>query len=726
MARGERMDEDEIKALVAAEIRDAELYFSDEVVEDRERAINYYNGEMPDTPAADGWSSFKSRDVSDVMGWVLPGIIRVFSASDRMVNYEPRRPGDEQFTDQASDYANYVFWNDNPGYRILWDATHDSLLLADGIVKAYWDDSEECDYSVHSGLTGEQVALLMEEDGVEITAQKDGEPIADVDPMTGQPIEIPTYDIKIKRVTSRGRIRIETVEPENFLIDRNAISIKDSRFVAHRDPHVTRSKLIEMGFDKDIVDSIPRYTFGYSQLSSEATARNADVLTDNIGDKSMDRIELYECYVRADVNGDGIAETVLAYYAGGTGSGTLLDWEIWDDDLPFSQIPCEPVPHRFVSRSLAGEVMDIQQIKTVLFRQMLNNGYQVNNPQKDIESGSILNMDELVNPTIGGVLIRKQGSAPVNYNIVPSIMDSALGAIQAMDQVTEMRTGVSRATMALDPMALQNQTATASQNQRDAAYSQIELIARNQAELGWKDVFSKILRLIVKHQDKPRMIRLRDEWVEMDPRQWNAGMDAVINVGLGTGSRDRDMSMLNMILQSQMSITDRFQASGLSQEALQMVPHIRKTLVKQAEAAGIRNGDDFYPEIPPERLREIMQQQMQAASQGDPKVQAEMQQMQAKMQMEGQKAQAEMQMKMQQMQADAEMKQQEMAMTAQLKREEMAMNAQLRREQMQMEIALKERQLISEIELKKEMSEMGEDGSSDSASSDVRIGGEPG
>lgn len=712
--RDKQMDEDEIKALVAAEIRDAELYFRDEVVSDRERAINYYNGEMPDTPSAEGWSSFKSRDVSDVMGWVLPGIIRVFSASDRMVNYEPRRPGDEQFTDQASDYANYIFWVDNPGYRILWDATHDSLLLADGIVKAYWDDSEECDYSVHSGLTGEQVMLLIEEEGVEVVAQSEGETFVDVGPDAEQ-VEFPTFDVKIKRVTSAGRICIETVEPENFLIDRNAISIKDARFVCHRDPHVTRSKLIEMGFDKEIVESIPRYTFGYSQLSQEATARDPNVVTDNIGDKSMDRVELYECYVRADVNGDGIAETVLVYYAGGNGAGTLLDWEIWDDDLPFSQIPCEPVPHRFVSRSLAGEVMDIQQIKTVLFRQMLDNTYQVNNPQKQVESGAIINMDELVNPTVGGVLIRKANSQPVDYAVVPSIMDSALGAIQAMDQVTEMRTGVSRATMALDPMTLQNQTATASQNQRDAAYSQIELIARNQAELGWKDVFAKILRLIVKHQDRPRTIRLRDQWVEMDPRQWNANMDAVINVGLGTGSRDRDMSMLNMILQSQMGITDRFQASGLTQEALDMIPRIKKTLVKQAEAAGIRNGDDFYPEITPERLTEIMQQQAEAAAQGDPAVQAEMQ-----------KAQAEMQLKAQVHQSEAAMKQEEIQTNAALRREEMAMNAQLKREQMQMEIALKERQLISEIQLKKEVAAMGAAAKVEAASSEVRVGGEPG
>src|ERR1044072_3611368 len=189
--RAKKIDEVDLKALIASEISDAETFVSTEVVEERVRAINYYNGEMPDTPHQVGWSQFKSRDVADVIGWVLPGIIRVFTASDRIVDYEPTKPGDEEFTDQASDYANYVFWKDNDGYRIMWDATHDSLLQADGIVKTYWDDSEECEYSVHSGLDDQSMAMLLEDPDVEIVSQKEGEPYTDIDPNTGQPIEIP-------------------------------------------------------------------------------------------------------------------------------------------------------------------------------------------------------------------------------------------------------------------------------------------------------------------------------------------------------------------------------------------------------------------------------------------------------------------------------------------------------------------------------------------------------
>lgn len=731
--------EQSLKALIASEISDANIFQDTSFRESRERNYNYYNGLMLDTPPADGWSKFQTRDVSDVMGWTLPGIIRVFTASDRMVDYQPRRPGDEEVTEQASDYANFVFWNDNDGYRVLWDATHDSLLMGDGIVKSFWDDSEECEYSTHTGLSEEALTLLLDDEDVELVSQKQDEITLDGD--NGESMAVPIYDVKIKRVTSHGKIKIVSIEPENFLIDRQAITIEDARFLAHRDPYMTRSGLIKMGFDKELVDGLPGNAVNFN-MNGMDFKRDTEFAFSQ-GDRSTDRIELYECYVKADVNDDGIAETVLAYYAGNGGSGELLSWEVWDDDPVFSQIPCEPVPHQFSSRSLAGEVVDIQQIKTVITRQMLDNGYQVNNPRTQIEAGSVINMDELINPTVGGVVIRKQGTLPLDFSVTPSIMPNALQALEHMDKVTEMRTGVSRSTMALDPTTLQNQTATASNNQKDSAYSQIELIARNQAELGWKKVFAKVLRLSVKHQDRPRMIRLRDEWVEMDPRQWNAGMDAIINVGLGTGSRDRDMSMLNNILSTQIAFTDRFQGAGMASQAVDMIPKINLTAIKIAEAAGIRNARDFYPEFKEEDIEALKQQAQEQASQPDPQVQAmqakaeaEMQIQQQKLQGEQQKAQAQLQMDMQKNQATLQMQMQEFdqklafdrekfAQELSLKREQIDAELMLKREQLAAELELKQAQISAELELQRENNHLNAQVKS-AATSDVNVGGEPG
>lgn len=654
----DRMDDDGLKALLSQEISSALTYDDTELSQKRATALEYYRGEMSDTPAANGRSSVVSKDVADTIGWMLPGIIRVFTASDDMAVYEPTRPGDEEFAKQATDYINYVFMKDNPGYRNMWDATHDSLLLANGIVKHWWDDKEECEYTEHSGLTEEQIAILAQDQYVEIVAQKEGEPqvITLPDP-TGQMMEVslPTFDVKVKRVVTSGRIKVECINPEDFLINREAKCIEDARFTAHRSD-ITRSELIEMGFDRELVESIPADRF--SSIRQEAISRDESASTffNNVGDDSMLQIELFECYVKTDVDGDGVAETVRAFYAGAQGTGELLDWEVWEDDVPFSDIPCEPIPHRWDARSVYDDTSDIQRVKTVLTRQFLDNTYWVNNPMTAAEEGSVSNAETLRSPRFGSTVWFKKGAVPPTPLPVPYIGDKALLALQHFDNVREMRTGVSRSTMALDPEALQNQTATANQNQKDAAYSQIELIARNQAELGWKRVFKQILKLVVKHQDRPRTIRLRDTWVEMDPRSWNANMDVSINIGLGTGSRDRDMAMLNTILNVQMAMTDRLGAAGFSAQALEMLPKINTTAIKLAESAGIKNPDQFYLDIKPETLAQMQQE---AASRPDPVMQAEQMKAQTQLTIAQQQAQLDQQADMRkaeietvQMQAD--------------------------------------------------------------------------
>lgn len=716
--KDDKMDDDKLKALLSEEIRSALTYDDTELSAKRAKALEYYRGDMADTPAMEGRSSVVSRDVADTIGWMLPGIIRVFTASDRMAIYEPEKQGDEEFAKQATDYVNYVFLKDNPGYRIMWDSTHDSLLLGNGIVKHWWDDKEECEYTEHSGLSEEQIAILQSEQTVEVVAQKEGEPqIIMVPGPTGQMMEmpIPTYDVKIKRVTSAGRLRVKCIK--KLLINREATCIEDARFCSHPED-VTKSDLIEMGFDRELVENLPVDRFSAVQEEDLARNENRQTFFNNVGDDSMVLVELHECYVKADIDGDGIAETVRAFYAGGTGTGELLDWEVWEDDYPFSDIPCEPVPHQWEARSVADDTSDIQRVKTVITRQFLDNTYWVNNPMMVAQAGSIDNPETLRSPKFGStVWMNNKATIPPTPLAVPYIGDKALLALQHFDNVREMRTGVSRAAMALDPEALQNQTATAANNQKDASYSQIELIARNQAELGWRRVFKQLLKLIVKHQDRPRTIRLRDTWVEMDPRSWNANMDVTINIGLGTGSRDRDMSMLNTILNVQMAMTDRLGAAGFSAQALEMVPKINMTAMKLAESAGIKNPDQFYLDIKPEMLEQMKQQAANPPKSPEQmKIEADMQMKQAELQVRGQELQANAEIDRQaderkaqieavQMQADIEAQnrkiESEMALAQQkfeLERELKLMDFQLKREMQAAELEMKREQHRQQME----------------------------
>lgn len=653
MAKVDAMDETEIKALIAEEIRAANNFNDSEMVSKRVTALEYHRGEMNDTPSLPGRSKVVSRDVADTISWIVPGIIRVFDASDRMAQYEPEKENDEEGAKQATDYINFVFNKDNPGYRVLWEATQDALLLGNGVIKHYWDATEKCEYSQHTGMTAEQIAQLQQEQGVEITAASKGEPQLVQDPMSGQPMEVETYDIKVKRTDKTGKLCVECIEPENFLMDGNARTIEEARFTAHRDPNMTRSNLIKMGFDADLVAKLPAY---HSVLTNqEDTARDTKVFyrANDVGAESETLIELYECYVKCDVDGDGESETVRAYYAGSGGAGELLDWEVWDDDVPFSDIPCEPVAHRWDARSIADKTIDIQRINTVLERQFLDNHYAVGLPMQEAEEGSVINPEMLVAPKFGGIVWKKKGSLPIVPQVIPYIGDKLLMGLEYMSQKLEKRTGVSRASMALDPETLQNQSATANQNQKDASYSQIELIARNMAELGWRRVFRQILRLVVKHQDRPRTIRLRDKWVEMDPRYWNANMDVTINVGLGTGSRDRDMAMLTNTLQIQMGWIDRYTAAGLFEQALDMVGRAMKTAQKLAESAGLHNPDEYFPTIGEEDLAKMGEAIKQKMSQPPIELQLEQAKGQTQKEVAANDAQVQAQLKAQELQMTA-------------------------------------------------------------------------
>lgn len=715
----ERVTEDRLKALVADEIRQSRAHDDAELRGKRTTALDYYLGNMSDIQAEVGRSSAVSRDVADTVGWMLPGIIRVFTASDRMAVAEPVGPEDEKWAEQVTEGVNHVFWKENEGYKILYSATWDSLVLKNGIIKHTWDDTPDEKVTTHSGLDDDAFAMLTQDDDIDVLAHTaNEEEVLAPDHMTGEMMQttVTTHDVKIRRTIEGGRIRIECIPPEDFLLDKNATCIEEARFVGHTQ-RKTRSDLIEMGFDRKKVESLS----AGPDRGEEKLIRESD--EDNYaGTNEMTPVDLTECYIRVDMDGDGVAELVRCFYAGARDSGELLDWEVWDDDVAFSDIPCNPLPHRFDAESIADETMDVQRIKTVLLRQSLDNIYATNIPRQFV-TGEIINPEELYSPSFGGVVFGKPGATMVPMN-VPFVADKALDGIAYQDQVIERRTGVSRSTMALDPEALTNQTATAVQAQKDASYSQVELVARNQAELGWKKVFRAILRLMVKHQDKPKTIRLRNEWVEIDPRSWNADMDITINVGLGTGSRDRDMAMLNTLLMNQGMLADRLTNGGMGDIAIKLLPKVRNTLVKLTEAAGIRSPQDYFPEFTDQDAEALAKRISEQQSQPDPKLQAEMAKTQADQQSEATKFQFEQQKAAAQMQADM----QRMQMEHQLKREQLDAEMMLKREQLSAELELKRELAIMDMRMKREVGMMGHAMKAETANatSGVHVGGEPG
>lgn len=712
--KGKGLSEDELSAILAQQIELAKHHDKQEREATRDKALDYYLGNMDKyVPPEANRSKVVSRDVADTIGWMLPGIMRVFTASDRMAIAEPEGDEDLALADEVTDGINYIFWKDNKGYEVVYNATWDALLMANGVIKTYYDPTPVFTTSFHSGLTEDQAAILVADDDVEVLQQTAYEET--VQDEAGADVPVQLYDLKIKRKKLDGKFCVEVIPPEEFLIDGDAVATDEAAFTDHWQQK-TRSDLVAMGYDKADIWAIPEA--GHAE-TAEDISRQVDFDAEAT-DKSMERVDYHECFIRVDVDGDGEAELVRACYAGAK-TGKLLDWEVWEDEHPFDDIPCEPIPHRWDARSVADETIDIQDVKTVLTRQMLNNTYWVNNPQR-FAQGKIKNPEMLESPVFGGTVFG-EATSTVTALPVPYIGDKALLALSHMDEVRQARTGVGRQSMALDPEALQNQTAEAARNNRDASYSQVELVARNMAEWGWSKVFRKLMRLMIKHQKQPRKLRINDKKaVTIDPRHWNADMKVTINTGLGTGSRDRDLAMLRSVLETQFALADRFMQSGAINDAIDMLPLIIQTMEKMAESAGIRNPEDFYPDYTEEKVTQLKQLAAQQASQPDPKVQAEMAKAQAAQQLQQAKAQADIQTDRMKLSAEAQQSQMEF----QLKREQLAAEMDLKREQLNAELQLKREQMMAELSLRRELGLANAAVKASSSTSSVNMGGEPG
>jgi len=655
MAKKTGMTENELRGAAEAAIRESVGFSSSEIVAERENALKYYYGE-PFGDEVTGRSQVVSRDVLEAVEWMMPSLLRIFTGGD-VVKFEPKGPEDEQSAEQATDYIQHIFNVDNNGFLILHDWFKDALLSKVGIVKHWWEQAEKTVTENYEGLSEDEYLLIAGEDGAEVLEHTAYE-------YEDEP-GVVLHDLKVSHTFDDGRVRIEGVPPEEFLISTRARSIEDAHFVGHR-VRKTRSELLEMGFDKQKVDALG--DDGDSDyLTGERETRMADEEYDDARggteDRSTDKITFTEGYIRLDVNKDGIAELVKVSL-GGTGQVALLDWEEVSR-VPFSDLCPVRTPHKFFGMSVADLVMDLQLINSTLMRQMLDNLYLSNNPEKEVDISGVVNMDDFMTSRPGGIKrVKKIGTS--REIAVPFTASASFPMLEHLDRTKQLRTGISPTTQ-VDSEALQNQSATAANIAQDATAQRAELIARIFAETGVKDLFRNLLKIITTHQNRARMIRLRNEWVPMDPRGWNAEMDVTINVGLGYGNKQAQSAMLNQIL--------NYQIMGLEQGGVGMVTpkHIYNTLEKLVNLAGFKSVDPFFAD-PGDG-------QQQQQPQGNPEEAKAMMEAQIEQKKAEIKASVEYQTKTAQMQLDAELKREQMEMEVQLKREQMFLEANLRHEQ---------------------------------------------
>ena len=603
-----------LRSLLSNHIENALGYLGGNLSQSRRKSLEYYLGDKLGTEI-DGRSQVVSTDVSDTIESILPNLLRVFTASDKVVRCEPVTAEDVPLAEQATAYLNHVFYKDNNGFELLYNFFKDALIEKNGFLKVYYDESETVEFETYKNLskadkdaledTQDEIEVIDEEEFEDEKAKEEFEKL--LEQYEAQGVEIPEttepdfmlYNCKIKRTKKHGKIKIESVPPEEFLIDRNAKSIEDATFVAHK-VLMTRSDLVAMGYDEEEVKNLPTSEEDIYNTEDIVRQRNVDEYpVDYSTDTATQKVLIYESYVKYDYDEDGIAELRRIVSAGDDGSMVLENMPC--DNVPFVTVTPIPMPHRFYGRSLSELVEDIQLMKSTVMRQLLDNMYLTNNNRVAVMDGMV-NMDDLLTSRPGGVVRTKQ---PPNQVMQPlqaqPISQQAFPLLSYLDTVREARTGITKSAQGLDADTLNSKTATGVNTLMTQTQMRSELIARIFAETGVKDLFRKIFELMVKYQDKERIVMMNNQYVPVKPTEWKDKFNISIVVGLGTGSKEQQIMLLNNILERQLQA---FNLQGGKEMPMVTLKNMYNTLSKIIENAGLKNVESYF--VDPELGKQMM------------------------------------------------------------------------------------------------------------------------
>ena len=611
-AEPEPMDEEEFRYRVRQAVEDCATYIDSYIAPEREQAMAYYLGD-PFGNEEDGRSQVVMTVVRDTVLAMLPSLLRIFTSTDKVIEFVPKGPEDVEVAEQMTDLVQYIFSQENNGFRILYNAMKDGLVLKTGVLTWYKIDRETVEEYNYSGLSQDEVSFILSDPSVTpIEIVQSQEEVQQVDPMTGQPMMSqtpPTISMRIKRVNKEPRYVVECIPPEQFLIDNEATSI-DTALIVGRRKLATVSELVEMGYPREIIEE--NAGSGGFEMNMETLVRNpADQTFFGItqgADESTDKVYYVEAYIRIDKDGDGIAELHKVCTVGN--GATVLHDEIVQT-APFALLDPDPTPHTIFGKSIADQTMDLQLITSSIMRNTLDSLAQSIHPRTGVVEGQV-NMDDVLNNEVGGIIrMRQQGA--VQPFTTPFVGQQALGVLAYLDEVKTQRTGISRASQGLDADVLQSTTRTAVQAQLSSSQERIEMIARLFAD-GMKRCFQGILKMVIQHQDKPKIIRLRNKFVPIDPRGWDAGADMVVNIALGRGSDEQRMMFLMQILAQQKEVIQTYGPNN----PLVDLQQLRDTLANITQLAGFQDPSQFWKEIDPAAVQAFMQQMSQGANKPDP------------------------------------------------------------------------------------------------------------
>ena len=524
--KAKELTDEAVGVLVDQKIKEAVVWYSSKLAREREKVMQYYNGELP-LRQNPGSSSFISTEVYDAVESMKSQLLETFAAGREIVRFDPQSPEDSEEARIATSYCDYVVFRQNDGYQIFSDAIHDGLIARVGVAKVYWEENEQEVEEEFEDLPEEAIMLLTAEDDITDLS-------AEIDDATG------LYSGKLTRVSDTSQVKIEIINPEEFAIEPQAKHLGPEYFCVHRSLK-TKDALIKMGFNKSKVDKIKRVDDKLSiQALPETFARfqqlDAGFRVD--GNPTQDELEtilVNECYFKMKRPGDKNAKLYKIVRAG---DQTLEMDEV--SDVPFVVFTPLPIPHAFYGNNFGARVIPSQNVRTVLTRAIVDHATITVNPRYQVLKGGLTNPRELLDNRLGGLVnvTRPDAVSPLEQAPLNPFVYQTLELIKAQ---TEETTGISSLSQGLNKDAISSQNSDA-MVERLVSLSQTrqKIIARNFANNFLIPLYLKVYALITAKEDKEKIVELTGNWVKVKPSGWRDRTTVTVSLHLGYKEHDNE------------------------------------------------------------------------------------------------------------------------------------------------------------------------------------------
>lgn len=405
-------------------------------------SYNYYMAKLPKEFNGQSYVEPVMRKTVDS---ILPVAHNVFTENaSKAVNFRPENKTIKQpLTSAINEAINEIYLRKNDGFNFASKVIKEALITGDCFAKVFIDETMLTKNAEIKDFSKMEEAILETDDGqyLDITTAKQEYPDTDFSVLekSTRTTEVPINPaiqkqmavasgskidsvMKVEEEVVKGKLvltkiervpRIDMIDFYEFFVDPNCLDndVRKARYCCHR-VMITRSQLIERGFDEDKVMCIPPAD------CTEETETNKDMLTlgvmtsESAGEESPDPLEqnvfLYEHYIYSSLLNKGNKTNLYQVFTGSR-YGNLI--EINEAQrIPYVHGVPYQLNSSFWGMSLYDYCKDNQDLISSITRMIKHSGMTHSYDQYIATRGGV-EEKTLMDRRPGGIIFEKQPNA---------------------------------------------------------------------------------------------------------------------------------------------------------------------------------------------------------------------------------------------------------------------------------------------------------------------------